>query len=72
MKELIFIATRRYTISKWRFVIEIESNMFAARNSSPVHGFNTEEIAAYQVGDMLIDVEITGKTLIAYCGGVYE
>lgn len=25
--------------------------MFAARNSSPVnHGFNTEEVAAYQVG----------------------
>lgn len=40
---------------KLLFVTTKKLNMFAARNSSPVHlGFSTEEVAAYQVGDEIM------------------
>lgn len=43
--------------------------MFAARNSSPVnHGFNTEEVAAYQVGGDTVTLlmSVTIKVFLVY------
>lgn len=44
--------------------------MFAARNSSPVnHGFNTEEVAAYQVGGgdtVTLLMSVTIKVFLVY------